>query len=418
MVAVANNRDMGGKDYSGSSTQNNPFIPRASGNSTTPEVPDPSSVGMNLYYNYEAPAPRDYYAETAGTLQAQVDLAPEVFKAESKFRPLYAGLDYRIYDRFLPKYLQTGIETAPLVAQQAQILNSAQRQADIADVMNLGPQALKAMKTANPEQAALLDEMTRQAMDELKLNGLLSPDEERAVIQNTRAAFADRGMDLSNPAMFAEAMNLDGATRARQDRARSFAGDVLGFQKSVYGDPYSLILGRPSSNLAFAQGSSGIPQSAQVGPQLFNPESQYASQLYSDNYAGALQGAQIQAGLDQDYFNTVYNTMASANIAGANNAAAIKAGRMAQNGAIIGGGLGALGSLGAASILACWVAREVYGVSDPRWMRFRTWLLTKASPALRTWYLIAGERFAGWLRGRDNLKAALLATMNQKIMEV
>ena len=383
----------------------------------TPDVPDPASVGTNYNFNYEAPAPRDYYAETAGTLQAQVDLAPEVFKAESKFRPLYAGLDYRIYDRFLPKYLQTGIETAPLVAQQAQILNTSQRQADIADVMNLGPQALKAMKTANPEQAALLDEMTRQAMDELKLNGLLSPDEERAVIQNTRASFADRGMDLSNPAIFAEAMNLDGATRARQDRARAFAGDVLGFQKSVYGDPYALILGRPSSNLPFAQGSSGIPQSAQVGPQLFNPESDYASQLYSDNYAGALQGAQIQAGLDQDYFNTVYNAMASANIAGANNRAAVDAGRMAATGSMIGSTIGAAGMLGAASIM-CWVAREVYGVSDPRWMRFRTWLFTKASPMLRTWYLIAGERFAQWLRGRDNLKAVLRATMNQKIMEV
>ena len=51
--------------------------------------------------------------------------------------------------------------------------------------------------------------------------------------------------------------------------------------------------------------------------------------------------------------------------------------QQARSGAIIGGALGAVGSIGGgfaqgAAIAACWVAREVYGVHNPAWLVFRT----------------------------------------------
>jgi len=30
------------------------------------------------------------------------------------------------------------------------------------------------------------------------------------------------------------------------------------------------------------------------------------------------------------------------------------------------------------NLVICWVAREVYGADNPRWLEFRTWLLTQA----------------------------------------
>jgi hypothetical protein len=48
------------------------------------------------------------------------------------------------------------------------------------------------------------------------------------------------------------------------------------------------------------------------------------------------------------------------------------------------GGLGAIGGglLGNTSLF-CWVAREVYGVDNPKWLQFREWML-EDSPLLKT----------------------------------
>ncbi len=373
------------------------FGGQQSSSSTVPQVVDPFSIPGNTQILFEAPAPRDYAQETEDTLATQIALAPDLFRSEARFRPMYAGLDYRIYDRFLPQYLQTQQDAAPIQAETAALLRGSERSSDIADVMSLGPDALTALKNANPEAAALLDEMTSQAMAGVQDGMKLSADEQRMVEQNTRASYADRGMALSNPSIFAEIMNLDSYGRQRQNERRGFAGDVLGYQKSFY-DPFQSILGRSSSNIGFAQGGVQLPQASQVGPQIFNPESAYAGNLYGQNYAGALTGAQTQAGLDQDYFNTMYNAQSAANIAAANNAAAMNAAQYSMAGSLGGSLIGAGGMLGAAAIM-CWIARAAYGANNPKWMMFRRWLLTKAPEWFQAWYLRYGPEIGAKLAG-------------------
>lgn len=63
----------------------------------------------------------------------------------------------------------------------------------------------------------------------------------------------------------------------------------------------------------------------------------------------------------------------------------------------------------------CWVAREVYGISDARWLRFRDWMLTTASGWLRTAYSTQGRSFAEWLRTRPVAKCCVRAAMDQAI---
>lgn len=63
----------------------------------------------------------------------------------------------------------------------------------------------------------------------------------------------------------------------------------------------------------------------------------------------------------------------------------------------------------------CWVAREVYGPFDPRWLQFRGWLLTSAPPWLLDLYVNHGESFAKWLHDKPGLKAVLRVAMNQVI---
>ncbi|MFM7108133.1 MAG: polysaccharide biosynthesis/export family protein [Planctomycetaceae bacterium] len=63
----------------------------------------------------------------------------------------------------------------------------------------------------------------------------------------------------------------------------------------------------------------------------------------------------------------------------------------------------------------CWVAREVYGEDDPRWLEFRAWMLTEAPDSLREAYAAHGEDFAAWLHDKPVAKAAVRALMDRVI---
>jgi hypothetical protein len=78
---------------------------------------------------------------------------------------------------------------------------------------------------------------------------------------------------------------------------------------------------------------------------------------------------------------------------------------------------GNLAGLGTAAGFAafCWVAREVYGNSDPRWIRFREWLLVKAPKWLRKLYLRKGARFAVWLHKHPRVKPVVKFLMDRCI---
>lgn len=63
----------------------------------------------------------------------------------------------------------------------------------------------------------------------------------------------------------------------------------------------------------------------------------------------------------------------------------------------------------------CWVAREVYGVHDPRWLAFRQWMVWGSPAWLQQLYLEHGEAFAVWLRERPAAKSAVRLAMNWAI---
>ncbi len=61
---------------------------------------------------------------------------------------------------------------------------------------------------------------------------------------------------------------------------------------------------------------------------------------------------------------------------------------------------------------ACWVAREVYGIHNPKWLMFREWLLTQAPSWLREAYIAHGEEFAAWIHDKPVVKAAVRGMMD------
>ena len=73
------------------------------------------------------------------------------------------------------------------------------------------------------------------------------------------------------------------------------------------------------------------------------------------------------------------------------------------------------GGLGGLMAGFCWVAREVYGVDDPRWLQFREWLFNSAPLWLFKLYGRYGERFAGWIKDKPRIKGIIKGLMNKAI---
>lgn len=89
-----------------------------------------------------------------------------------------------------------------------------------------------------------------------------------------------------------------------------------------------------------------------------------------------------------------------------------------SGGGVLGGVLGALGSAGGAYTgTSCWVAREVYGASNPKWLKFRRWLLNKAPEKTRALYLTKGPEVADIIRHNPRKKAEFKQTMD-RILEM
>ena len=263
----------------------------------------------------ESPPPRDYGREVRETLGEQIKLAPDLFAAESEFRPKYAELDAGIAEDIAPRLMDLYEKIQPRFSAMDREAATAKREADIASIEQLGGRAKAAMDAANPEQAALMAELNQQAMADLALGGKLSAAEQRTLSQSARGAQAARGFGygINDAAIeaFAQPQGSDQRRRQRQDFARS----MVGLNQATATDPFMAILGRPAQvNPGMVGGLVGQAQGFNPGA-IFSPESAYAQNIYAGNYQGNL----------------------AAKTATANNRAAIMGAGLGAFGSIIGG---------------------------------------------------------------------------------
>ena len=236
----------------------------------------------------EAPAPRNYAAETRDTLQAQLDLAPQKYAAEAQFAPKYQALQLGLLQQATPELLRLYKEQiAPTMGEVEAAARSRSRAGDIADISALGPQARAAIKAASPEQAALADTLTAQAQSGLAAGSRLTPEQQRMVEQQTRSGLAARGLAQGPSGALQEAVRSQMAGAGLQQQRQQQAMGALGASQGVYGDVFQQVLGRPSQAFAGSQSFLGQAQSFNPG-QLFNPESQYAANIMSGNQQSQL----------------------------------------------------------------------------------------------------------------------------------
>jgi hypothetical protein len=260
--------------------------------------------------------PRNYAQELLATLKAQKKIAPKLFNLEAEYQPKYAGL-------YLDTVRQMAGRQRSITKQQQDIYNQAmgrQRAQDLATLQGVAPEYVQSFLEAMPGVGNLNLMLTSQAEQELAQGGALTPEQERAIQQSSRAAYAARGTGLTDQAALGEVLNRYNFAQQREAQRRQFAQQVMQQSAALSMPALQRVMGRETADLGYQAGLGAVQQSLSAGPRLFNPESPYAGNLNNQMYQQQLtQAAAERAARSQEA--QAYAQLAAAGLSMAGGAA-------------------------------------------------------------------------------------------------
>lgn len=183
----------------------------------------------------EAPPPRDYKQETRDTLEAQIELAPDLYESEAQFRPQYANLERGIMLN------QLGLDPNMGLLDAFRQISGAQKDiqydstlADINMIGGLGQEFADAVRSADPRAEALRQSIMGEAEQ-----GLATGDQDFSdIAEAQRDRLVNRAGDYQ-PLMDRASAGLEGGeeydalvsdAQARRD-ANPYAGLVRDAQE-------------------------------------------------------------------------------------------------------------------------------------------------------------------------------------------
>jgi hypothetical protein len=282
----------------------------------------------------QAPAAPNYQESMRSILQAQVEMAPKVYESEAIYQPKYQALQDQIAKQAAESQIALYRQLQPSYSALEEDYMKSQQAAQLRGLQERAPGYVQAFQEAQGvgDINRALQQYTQQKLGTLQTDGtMLSPQEQRAIEQQTRAGYAARGTALGGQSNLAEVLNRYNARQAREQQLVALGTGLGGYfqqqsapaltsfyQQPMYAGSFG---GQAAQNAMMAQ--------QQAGPQYFNPESQTGMGSIYGAYNAQMQYA---AG------------MAQAN-------AARSAGKMGMMGSLGGGLLSAGGMLGGAAIL-------------------------------------------------------------------
>ena len=236
----------------------------------------------------DAPPPRDYQKETRDTLEAQIELAPQLFASESQYRPQYADLERRMQLEQMGIDPSKGLlqayeeDFAPSMARQ----KAATVKGDIDILREYGPQLLQAQRDIDPLADSLRQGIMDSASEDLAAGQGLTETEQRDLDQQILSGAADRGME-GQGSTFADMVSqrLSANRGVKQQRLQN-ASAAYAMNAT---DPLFALTGRAASTPGQAMqqfGSAGFALNS--SPGIFNPESNYAGNIATQNYQGQM----------------------------------------------------------------------------------------------------------------------------------
>jgi len=316
------------------------------------------------------PVLRGYYKRTAQEQKAQLE--KDIQKLSPTLAP-QAGLFDLLEDQ--------STRAGKLQREQLQL----QRESDVGALQEFAPQVVEAYRGADPYSTGLAEQQTAMANDLYQRSQGLNPEQQRIVDQQALGMAQRQGRVSDQSAVAGQLMGREQYLSGLRGQAAGMGQQAFGMNRQLAGDVGMTILGRPSS--AIGLGGSMLGQAQQgaagpMGPQLFDPNVGLNMALQQRGQDVTFQGMQAQAD------------------------AASSAGAM-----------GAAGTVAAAALplMFCWVAREVYGIENPKWLEFREWMLNDSPSWFRNTYIKYGERFAKFISNKPRVKSIIRKWMNTKI---
>ena len=330
----------------------------------------------------KAPPPRDYKQEMLDAMAGQEAIQPRLLELERQYQPLYQKLQQDMMD----KQLQFQGESYGKFIPKAAELSSQYASAMAPVYGQIGEQSMQAYRQGmGAETMGLYDTANRQAMEGLEAGSGLTAQMTKESQQAARMAMAARGL-TGNQAVAQEVLGGYQMGMQREDRARQYAQNVYGlgaqnFQQAM-GTYGSQMLNQANAYSPANMYGSAYNMSQGLGAQIFQPESQYNSALIGANRQEAMSVKMANQQASNAFTNSIIQ---------------------------------AAGSVAGGFASKCWVAREVYGNENPKWLLFRDWLETSAPKWLDELYLQEGEQFAEYIKNKPFLKAIIRLCMDAVI---
>ncbi|CAB4155602.1 DNA helicase, TraI type [uncultured Caudovirales phage] len=241
----------------------------------------------------EAPKVPSYSSQMRSALTAQQRIAPQLLALEQQYQPQFTALNLSGLQGALfgtgdqQGYLGTLQQLAPEYRKMEAEDTAALRAEELKQLGQFAPQYVQTFRGAAGSQG-LLSGLQQQAEQDLAAGSSLTPEETRQAQQASRAAFAGRGLGLTNRAIGSEILNQYGLGQERLQQRRQFAGQTAA-QLEGSGMPqyYQTMMGGGSlQNLMALTGQGQGLVGYNQGSNFFNPESQMAMDISAQRTQG------------------------------------------------------------------------------------------------------------------------------------
>lgn len=330
----------------------------------------------------EAPQAPNYQQSMREVLQAQIDLAPQIYAREAEYQPRYQALQNQIAGQAAKGQLDLYQQLQPQYSQLEENYMKAQQQAQQRGLQERAPGYIQAYQQAQGVAGInqAIQNYAQQKLSGLQANGTyLSPEEQRMVDQESRAAFAARGTALGGQSSLAEVLNRYNYRQAREQQLLQTGTALGGYLAQQSAPAITSFYQQPLYAGAFGGSAvqNAMMSQQQAGPQYFNPESQIGM--------GSIYGA--------------YNSQNQYAAGMAQASASRQAGKDAATGQVAGAAV----SAAAVAAACCWIARACFGTKTNRWMKFRSNMIRHASHKFIAWYCRNGKQIA------DKIENSVLA---------
>ncbi len=251
------------------------------------------------------PAPPSYSGSMEEILRSQLKYAPEIYAAEQQYQPLYGELQRRMMRDEALGQADLALEIAPKLTELERLVSRGTQESNLEAVQQRAKPMVKGFLDAAGTTGIV--ENLQQVGEELSAQRpdyTMTPEEQRAVEQQARAAYAARGIALGDQAALTEVLNRNQFMRARKMEEEGLRANRLqlatGIAQTLQQQAAPAMgtffgPGLYAGNFAGNTIQSALMGQQQAGAQYFNPESPTGMGAIYGAYNSRMQGAIGQA---------------------------------------------------------------------------------------------------------------------------